>query len=152
MQHIAGNLNVNGRLQILRTVNGLQPQRLCEFCGQSADKAPSEYALHVLGDAEFEEAEPFVGQLNGWQLNDLLPNVWMTNEPNAVLTGGGSIQMANVEVTHGIRLNGVSAYIHTLSHIKVQLYNNNNTDLIVVVAFDFLGRPPQWQIRRLIAR
>lgn len=100
LRQIAGQLSVDvGRLNVSRSVNGINLNRLRDFANPEA----SPFALYILGNAQFE-TEPRVALLNGVNVEELLQNAWLADE-NVQLTGSGGyvdqVQMDNA-ITLGV--------------------------------------------------
>lgn len=75
-------------------MNDVNLNRLRDFAS-----AEPEFALHILGGAEFE-TEPHVALLNGVNVAELLQTAWLADE-NVLLTGSG-VYVDQAMVDNGI--------------------------------------------------
>lgn len=80
---IDGSLVVTNRINVEHTLNGMNYAKMTEFATSSGRERPLH--VEVQGNVHFQ-LQPEVGQLNGFHLEQLHRDVWLTNR-DEVLTG-----------------------------------------------------------------
>lgn len=95
---IDGNLRVTNRIHVEHTLNGMNYAKLREYATSSGEERPLN--VEVQGNVHFH-LQPDVSELNGYNLEQLHRDVWLTNR-DEVLTG--SYRFENVHFAN---------YVHT---------------------------------------
>ncbi|KXJ80288.1 hypothetical protein RP20_CCG025735 [Aedes albopictus] len=125
---IDGNLRVTNRIHVEHTLNGMNYAKLREYATSSGEERPLN--VDVQGNVHFH-LQPDVSELNGYNLEQLHRDVWLTNR-DEVLTG--SYRFENVHFANYVHTKGpvnqldLEEIIH--SYLSVSKPQNVSTPLV----------------------
>lgn len=106
---IDGNLKVTNQIHVEHTINGMNYAKMRDFATSSGREQPLN--VEVQGNVHYQ-LQPEVGQLNGFNLEELHRDVWLINR-DEVLTGAYRFENVNF-----------ASYVHTKVDGKIFVQNS----------------------------